>query len=66
MQVREVWLWRGERIEVNVLGRDGYAAASRSALLSDLDVEELVPFASMLDQADATRAWWEALRGVRE
>jgi Uma2 family endonuclease len=63
MQVREVWMWRGERLEVNVLGPDGYAVAPRSVLLPDLDIDELLRHAAMPDQADATRAWWDALRG---
>jgi Uma2 family endonuclease len=58
MGVREVWLWRGERVEVMILGADGYALAVRSALLPELDMEELARHARMADQADATRAWW--------
>jgi Uma2 family endonuclease len=61
MRVPEVWMWRGERLEVNVLGPDGYAVAPRSELLPDLDVEELARHARMPDQAEATRAWWTSL-----
>jgi Uma2 family endonuclease len=63
MRVREVWMWRGGRLEFHVLGPEGYSVAPRSTLLPELDVEDLARHARMPDQADATRAWWVALGG---
>jgi Uma2 family endonuclease len=61
--VREVWFWRGDRFELYGLSDRAYSPIARSALLPQLDVEELARHVRMRDQADAARAWWEALGG---
>jgi Uma2 family endonuclease len=61
--VREVWFWRSDRFELYGLRDGAYSPIARSALLPLLDVEELARHVRMRDQADAARAWWEALGG---
>ncbi len=62
MGVREVWFWRDDRIEVHALGGDGYARVEKSGLLPELDLAELERYVRMPDQADAARAYFEALQ----
>jgi Uma2 family endonuclease len=59
--VREVWIWRKGRLELFHLRESNYARVERSVLLPDLDVESLARHVAMPDQADAARAWWDAL-----
>lgn len=59
--VREVWMWRKGRISVHRLEEGAYVPAVRSALLPDLDLEELARFTHAEDQAAAVRRYWEHL-----
>lgn len=42
--VREVWTWREERLSIHVLRRGRLVPSARSAVLADLDLEELAHF----------------------
>src|SRR3954471_20046941 len=55
--VRELWLWENEGLSVHALGKVGYRQVKRSKLLPRLDVEELVSFVRIPDQAAAARAY---------
>jgi Uma2 family endonuclease len=57
--IREVWIWKGDRIEIHTWRADRYERARRSALLPDLDLELLVSF---LDRPTAL----QAVKGFRE
>ncbi len=56
--VREVWFWRRGGLEIYSLGEAGYARASRSALLTDLDVD-------LLRRCVAIQSWREARQTFR-
>lgn len=60
--VREVWMWRDERIEVYGLRGDGYERVERSQFVPELDVELLVRFLDRDDQTRAVREFRAALR----
>ena len=51
--IQEVWVWKGDRIEIHVLRHERYERVLRSRLLPDLDVELLV---SLLDRPSALQA----------
>lgn len=53
LQVREVWFWRRGRIQVYVLGAEGYQQVSASEVLPGIDVAEL---ASFIDRPTASQA----------
>lgn len=60
--VREVWMWRDERIELYALRGDGYERIERSQFVPELDVELLVRFLDRDDQTRAVREFRAALR----
>ncbi len=60
--VREVWVWRDDRLFVFELTPEGYVERTGSALLPALDVEHLSTFVRMPDQAHAVRALRDSLR----
>ncbi len=53
--VREVWFWREGRFHPYALGAEGYASVARSALIPELDFEELATFAEEPNQLAALR-----------
>lgn len=59
--VGEVWVWKGDRIEIHVSRGDHYERARRSHLLPDLDVELLASFLSRPTALQAVKAFREAL-----
>jgi Uma2 family endonuclease len=59
--VRELWIWEDEGLSVHALGKAGYRQVKRSKLLPRLDLEELVSFVRMPDQAAAARAYLKLL-----
>ena len=61
--VREVWVWRKGRIDVNLLRGDRYERAARSELLPGLDLELLATFLGRRDQTTAVREFRAVLRG---
>lgn len=61
--VREVWVWREERIAVYELRGDTYAELERSGLFPELDLALLVSFLDRPDQTQAVREFRAALRG---
>lgn len=61
--VREVWVWREGRIEVEILRGDRYERAAGSELLPALDLALLASFLQEPDHTRAARAYREALRG---
>lgn len=62
LAVREVWIWRAQRMAVFVLRDGAYEERERSELLPDLDVAELLSFAEQEDQTAAVRAYRERVR----
>ena len=67
--IPEVWLWRRERLEIQVLStadaatNAGYQPSARSGLLPDLDPELLARHVRLPDQYDAVRAFRRAIGG---
>jgi Uma2 family endonuclease len=58
-KVPEVWFWRGNRLEIFVLGKSGtYEAFSKSRLLPNLDI-------SLLQSCVAIRSWLQARHAFR-
>jgi Uma2 family endonuclease len=53
LRIPEVWFWKEERIEIDVLAADEYAACEHSHLFPDLDLSLLISF---LDRPSASRA----------
>jgi Uma2 family endonuclease len=65
LRVREVWLHRAGRIEVYALRRNAYIRMPRSAVLPDLDLAQLLRYASASDQTGAVRRYLKALARSR-
>jgi Uma2 family endonuclease len=59
--VRELWIWQDDAIRVFCLGKAGYRESKRSRVLPTLDMEELVTFVRMDDQAAAVKAYHKRL-----
>lgn len=59
--IAEVWVWKGDRIQIHVSRAGRYESASRSRLLPDLDVELLTSFLSQPTALQAVKAFREAL-----
>ena len=60
--VREVWVWRDEHIEVNVLRDGNYERVDRSELLPSLDLARVASFLDRADQTSAVREYRASLR----
>ncbi len=58
--VGEVWNWENGRLEVFCLEGGQYVRVERSRLLPDLDLESMVGFLDLEDQAGAVRRWRES------
>jgi Uma2 family endonuclease len=65
LRVREVWLYKGGRIEVYTLRRNAYIRIPASAVLPKLDLAQLLRYTSATDQTDAVRRYMRALRRRR-
>ncbi len=63
--VREVWIWRDERIEVNVLRATSYERTARSELLPELDLDAIARLLGRADQTTAVREYRASLRRAR-
>ena len=61
--VREVWFWYEARFHLYALGSTGYASIERSALIPELDFNELASFAEEPDQLAALKRYQARLRG---
>jgi Uma2 family endonuclease len=55
--VREVWVWRDDRIEVNVLRGTEYARVSRSEIVPAIDLDLLAGYLRRSDQTSAVREY---------
>jgi Uma2 family endonuclease len=60
--VRELWIWKSGRIDVYSLRSEHYARVDQSALLPDLDLDELLPFVDVKPMTRAVREYREKLR----
>ena len=60
--VREVWVWKDGGLLIHELTTVGYVERERSALLPELDLQELATHVGMPDQAATVRAYRDALR----
>lgn len=61
--VPEVWVYRGGRLLVHVLGPEGYETRARSALLPELDLDELLSYVRLDErQTPLVKAYRAALR----
>jgi len=60
--VREVWIWRDDRIEVHALGGEGYRRVARSEILPGLDLAAVGALATRADQTGAVREFRRGLR----
>ncbi len=62
--VPELWFWRGEKMQVHRLGPDGYQPRDRSDFIPGLDFSLLAQFVGIRNQAEAVKAFREALRAA--
>jgi Uma2 family endonuclease len=60
--VREVWRYRRGKLTVHLLAGTRYQVAPRSAILPELDLDELVGFLDHPTTYDAIRAYRAKLR----
>jgi Uma2 family endonuclease len=60
--VREVWFWHEHRFHLYELRADGYAPIERSALIPDLDLDELATFADDPEQLAALKRYQARLK----
>jgi Uma2 family endonuclease len=60
--VREVWVWRDGRIEVNVLRGAEYARVSRSEIVPAIDLDLLAGYLRRSDQTSAVREYRALVR----
>lgn len=60
--VREVWIWQDGAITVHVLRGGAYVQATRSEVLTGVDLKLLLRFVERTDQTAATREYRSALR----
>jgi len=60
--VREVWFWYEGRFHLYALETAGYASIERSALIPELDFDELAAFAEEPDQLAALKRYQARLR----
>lgn len=60
--VREVWFWHEGRFHLYELRAEGYAPIARSALIPELDFEELATFADDPDQLAALKRYQARLK----
>lgn len=65
LKVREVWLYRGGKLEVYSLRRGAYIRIARSEVLPKLDLAQLVRYVGAADQTSAVRRYLAALRRKR-
>ncbi len=63
--VREVWLWRNDRITIHRLEGGIYVAATRSKLIPGIDLQELAKHVLIPDQTDAVKAYAESLKPLK-
>ena len=57
-QVREVWFWRGNQLELFALGAANYEPVTKSRLLPDLDLR-------LIERCVAIRSWRQARQTFR-
>jgi Uma2 family endonuclease len=62
--VREVWFWEKDRFQLRALGADGYVEITRSAIVPEIDFEQLATFVRRDDQHQAVRDFRDWLRGA--
>jgi Uma2 family endonuclease len=55
LRVREVWLWRGDDLELYRLADKGYTRIRRSGVLPELDIIDLVRRMRRADRSQQTR-----------
>jgi Uma2 family endonuclease len=60
--VREVWIWRDGRVEVNALRGDTYERVARSDVLPGIDLAMIAALATRSDQSAAVREFRATLR----
>lgn len=60
--VREVWIYRGGRLEVQALRVEGYERVPRSEIFPEIDLATIARYAALPDQHAALRAFRDELR----
>ncbi len=60
--VREVWIWYRGKLAIHVLDGKRYRVQARSALLPELDLDQLLSFIDTEHQMRAVKAYRQALR----
>ncbi|HEX4447878.1 MAG TPA: Uma2 family endonuclease [Polyangiaceae bacterium] len=62
--VREVWIWREERIEVHALRDDAYERVDRSPPFPEIELAAVATLAMQRDQTAAVREFRRSLRSA--
>jgi len=65
LKVREVWLYRRNRLEIYSLRRNAYIRIPRSEVLPKLDLDQLLRYVGSTNQTDAVRRYLRALKQGR-
>jgi Uma2 family endonuclease len=61
LDVREVWFWKDDAIQIHVLDQDAYAISKKSLVLPELDIALLSSFLDHPTAMQAVRAFVDAL-----
>jgi Uma2 family endonuclease len=62
--VRELWIWKSDALQVHSLSGENYVPVERSALLPELDLDELLTFIDVKPMTRAVREYREKLRAA--
>jgi Uma2 family endonuclease len=60
--VREVWIYRDSRLELYALRRNDYVRITKSAVLPELDLRELLRHLDSADQTSAVKRYYRTLQ----
>jgi Uma2 family endonuclease len=62
LKVREVWIYRRDKLEVYTLRRGAYVRIPKSQVLPKLDLNELISYVGGSSQSEAVRKYFRALQ----
>ncbi len=63
--VQELWIWKAERVQVLTLHDENYVPLERSALLPEIDLEQLLQFIGIKPMTRAVKEYRAALKAQR-
>jgi Uma2 family endonuclease len=66
LEIKEVWMWKRQRLSIYVLRGHEYVEVEKSEVLPGIDIELLASFLDSPSQTQAVRAYRQALLGRKE